>query len=104
MTDPGRLIGYVTLRVPIRLVEESESPEMPEVYTFLETGEAELVTHDIPAAWHEHLRDEMIECGIHLGDWGPAELAGTTILHEHPLPAEPRLPTLDLFNFQKAPR
>lgn len=95
-------IGYLTVRIPIRLVEESESPEMPEVYTYLDAGPAELISHDIPIAFHEHLRDELVESGgIEVGEWGPAELAGTTTLHEHPMPAVTPPPTLDLFNFQK---
>lgn len=98
MSDPD-LIGYVTLRVPIRLVEESESFEIPEVYTYLQPGDAELVSHDIPAAWHKHLREEIIECGgISPAEWTEKELAETTILSEHPLPIEPPMPTLD-FNF-----
>jgi hypothetical protein len=100
MSDDN-LIGYITLRIPLHRVVESESWEMPEQYVYLEPGPAEIVTHDIPLSWHEHLRDEMIECGVDLGTWGPEELAATTTLHEHPLPAGPRLPTLDLFNFQK---
>jgi hypothetical protein len=100
MTDPS-LIGYITLRIPLRRVVESESWEMPKEYTYLEPGPAEIVTHDIPLSWHENLREEMLECGVDLGTWGEAELAATTTLHEHPLPAEPRLPTLDLFSFQK---
>lgn len=99
-----RLLGHLTVRIPIRLVEESESPEIPEVYTYLDAGPAELVSHDIPASWHAYLRDELVESGgIEVGAWGPAELEATTTLHEHPMPAEPRPPRMDfdLLSFTK---
>ncbi|MBG0738726.1 hypothetical protein IV500_04745 [Paeniglutamicibacter antarcticus] len=97
------LVGYITLRVPIRLIKESESWEIPEVYTYLQPGEPELVSHDIPAAWHERLREELEEGGgIEVGQWGPEELAATTTLSEHPLPTEPPLPSLDLFSLLNA--
>lgn len=98
-------IGHVLLRVPVFLERESESWEIPKEYTYLAAGEAELVSHDIPSIWHEHLREDLIESGgIEVSQWGEAELAATTTLHEHPLPAEPPLPTLELFSFQKAAR
>lgn len=101
MTSPDP-IGYITLRVPIHLVKESESWEMPQVYSYLQSGEPELVSHDIPISFHEHLRDELVECGgIEVGKWGPTELAATTTLHENPLPAEP---PLELLNFWSAAR
>lgn len=93
----SRPVGYLTLRVPISLVEESESPEMPEVYTYVDAGPAELVSHDIPASMHAYLRDDLVESGgLQVGDWGPKELAETTLLHEHPMPAEPAIPSLEL--------
>lgn len=99
-----RLLGHITFRVPILLVEESESPEMPEVYTYPDVGPAEIISHDIPVAWHAHLRDDLVEaCSFDVGEWGPADLAATTVLHEHPMPAEPRPPRMDLdpFGFEK---
>jgi hypothetical protein len=99
----SRPIGYLTLRVPISLVEESESPEIPEVYTYLDAGPAELVSHDIPTSFHAHLHDDLVEVlGLAVGDWGPKKLAETTLLHEHPMPAERTLPSLELLSFGKA--
>lgn len=77
-------IGYITLRIPITLVRESESWEIPEEYTYLSAGEAELVSHSIPARFHQGLRDDLIECGIHPAQWDEADLAEKTTLKEEP--------------------
>lgn len=91
------VIGHLTVRIPIRLVEDQESWEIPQVYTYLAAGPAELVSHDVPVEFHGHLRDELVESGgIEVGEWGPVELAETTILHEHPQPAGPPAPNIDL--------
>jgi hypothetical protein len=74
MTDPG-LLGYVTIRIPIRSVVERESWEIPQEYTVLEVGDAELVSHDMPVGWHESLREELIESGIPLANWTDEEVA-----------------------------
>ena len=66
--------GYVTIRIPVRLVTESESWEMPQPYTVLEVGEAELVAHDMPPAWHSCLREELVEAGIDMADWTDEEV------------------------------
>lgn len=68
MRDPD-IIGYVTIRIPIVTVTESESPEIPQEYTYLEPGEAELVSHDMPSGWHESLREQLAEAGIHLNHY-----------------------------------
>lgn len=83
------LIGHIVLRVPIVRVTEAESWEIPQQYTYLAPGDAELISHDIPASFHGHLREELAEVRyVEYGDWGPDELAETTRLHEHPMPAE----------------
>jgi hypothetical protein len=98
----NEIIGHLTVRIPIRLVEDQESWEIPQVYTYLEADPAELVSHDIPVAFHERMRETLEESGgFQVGTWGEAELAATTTLHEHPLPAVEPLPTFELFNFQK---
>ncbi|WP_422759122.1 hypothetical protein [Paenarthrobacter sp. C1] len=90
-------IGHLVFRVPVFRVTESESWEVPKEYTYLAPGDAELISHDIPASFHETLREELIEARyVEYGDWGPKELAETTRLHEHPMPAEPAAPTLGL--------
>ncbi|QOD05942.1 hypothetical protein [Pseudarthrobacter sp. BIM B-2242] len=97
------VIGHLTVRIPIRLVEDRESWEIPEVYTYLEADPAELVSHDIPVAFHERMRETLEESGgFQVGTWGEVELAQTTLLHEHPMPAEPALPSLELNFFGKA--
>lgn len=99
------VIGHLTVRIPIHLVEDQESWEIPQIYTYFSAGAAELVSHDIPVEFHEHLRNELVESGgIEVGEWGPADLAATTTLHEHPMPAVTPPPTLELFNFQKSAR
>lgn len=68
-------LGYVTIRIPIRSVVERESWEIPQEYTVLEVGEAELVSHDMPAGWHGSLREELVESGIPLANWTDEEVA-----------------------------
>lgn len=97
-----RPVGYLTLRVPISLVEDRESWEIPQPYTYLDAGPAELVSHDIPVSFHASLRDDLVEIGGIRGTWGAEETAQTTLLHEHPMPAEPAPPTLDLFSLGRA--
>ncbi|QOT19717.1 hypothetical protein HMI59_23810 (plasmid) [Paenarthrobacter sp. YJN-5] len=98
-TTPDKPLGYVTIRIPIRSVTERESWEIPEEYTYLEPGEAELISHDMPAGWHESLREQLIESGIYLAQWTAEEVAAACTR-----PAEPPKPvrTLDLFGFQTA--
>lgn len=101
----NKVIGHLTVRIPVRLVEDQESWEIPQIYTYLEADPAELVSHDIPMAFHERMRETLEESGgFRVGSWGEAELAETTTLHEHPLPAVEPLPAFDLFSFQKATR
>jgi hypothetical protein len=101
----NKIIGHLTVRIPVRLVEDQESWEIPQVYTYLETDPAELVSHDIPMAFHERMRETFEESGgFEVGTWGEVELAETTTLHEHPMPVRAPLPVLDLFSFQKAAR
>lgn len=76
-SNPEQPLGYVTIRIPVMAVTESDSWEIPQEYTYLAPGDAELVSHDIPAGWHESLREQLIESGIHLADWTPDELAST---------------------------
>lgn len=77
----NEVIGHLTLRVPIRLIEDQESWEIPEVYTYVAADDAELVSHDIPAEHHERFRETLEESGgIQVGTWGEAELAATTTL------------------------
>lgn len=97
------LIGHIVFRVPILRVTDRESWEIPQEYTYLAPGDAELVSHDIPSALHETLRDDLIEARyLEYGDWGAKELAETTRLHEHPMPAE--LPPPVPFIFVAAPQ
>lgn len=75
-----KLLGHVTIRIPIFEVTESESWEMPQEYTYLATGESELVSHDLPAGYHESLlseRDEMLDQNVTLGGWTEEEIAAT---------------------------
>jgi hypothetical protein len=98
----NKVIGHLTVRIPVRLVEDQESWEIPQIYTYLEADPAELVSHDIPMAFHERMRETLEESGgFQVGSWGEAELAETTTLHEHPLPAAEPLPAFDLFSFTK---
>lgn len=92
-------IGHITLRVPVFLVTESESWEMPKEYTYLAAGEAELVSHDIPFGWHESLREELIESGgIEMDNWTPEQLADTcTRSGDEPARERPEL----ILNFTK---
>ncbi|MBT2549741.1 hypothetical protein [Arthrobacter sp. ISL-65] len=99
MTEPAP-IGYITLRVPVFQERESESWEIPEEYFYLRAGEAELVSHDIPAALHECTRDELIECGgISLAPWDAAEMAAKTTRTEEPASAPG--PAALILNFPK---
>ncbi|WP_139187290.1 hypothetical protein [Pseudarthrobacter chlorophenolicus] len=95
-------LGYVTIRIPIHAVTESESWEIPQEYTYLEPGEAELVTHDMPSGWHESLREELIESGIRLAQWTPEELASTCTRPAEAAPSQ--APSLQLFSFEKEAR
>lgn len=79
-SKPGQNLGYVTIRIPVMAVTESESWEIPQEYTFLDPGEAELVSHDIPSGWHESLREHLVESGVHLAYWTPEEVASTCTL------------------------
>jgi hypothetical protein len=101
-SNPDQPLGHVTIRIPVRSVTESESWEIPQEYTYLEPGEAELVSHDMPSGWHESLREQLIESGIHLADWTPQELAATCTR-----PAETTAapaPSLELFGYPKEAR
>lgn len=93
-------LGYVTVRIPIHAVTESESWEMPQEYTYLQPGDAELVTHDIPQGWHESLREQLIEFGLSYAPWTQEEIAAKSTR-----PPEPhrREPAVLLLNFPKEP-
>lgn len=92
-------IGYVTIRVPIHAVTESESWEIPQEYTYLQPGDAELVTHDIPAGWHELLREQLVESGIPLAPWTDEEVAAAcTRAADTESTTFPYPHLLDLFN------
>lgn len=75
MSNTDEPLGYVTIRIPIRSFVERESWEMPQEYAVLEVGDAELVSHDMPAGWHGSLREELVESGIPLADWTDEEVA-----------------------------
>lgn len=95
-TTPDEPLGYVTIRIPVRAVTDRESWEIPEEYTYLEPGEAELVSHDMPAGWHESLREQLIEFGgISLAQWTPEEVASTCTRPAEVTSAKD--PLLDLF-------
>ena len=71
-------LGYITVRIPVAMVRESESWEMPEEYTYMVPGQPELVSHDIPPFYHQSLlleRDEMPEPEVTLGGWTSEEIA-----------------------------
>lgn len=72
-----RLLGHVTVRIPIYEVTEQESWEIPEWYTYLATGESELVSHDIPEEYHEWLlsSDGMIEWEMTPENWTEEKIA-----------------------------
>lgn len=72
-----KLLGYVTIKIPIFEVTESESWEMPQEYTYLATGESELVSHDIPTGYHEWLlpSEQMLEWEITPENWTPEQIA-----------------------------
>jgi hypothetical protein len=98
----SRHLGYVTIRVPITEVTESESWEIPEKYTYLEVGESELIEHDIPERYHEWVllsRDEMYEHDISLGGWTSEEVAATHVPSDAPLiPNDIPFPELGKFS------
>lgn len=97
------LLGHLTIRVPVYQVRDQESWEIPQEYTYLAAGAAELASHDLPLEWHESLRDDLVEAGgIEIGEWGPKELAETTVLHEHPLPPVRSLPEPSFTMFGKS--
>jgi hypothetical protein len=98
------VIGHLTVRIPIHLIEDQESWEIPQKYTYVAAGDAELVSHDIPAALHERFRETLEESGgLPVGTWGEAEMAATTTLAETPLPAAaPRPDNAFDFDFEKA--
>jgi hypothetical protein len=54
-------IGHLLVRVPIFAVTESESWEMPEEYTYIAPGDAELIEHTIPVAWWMQLSEDIAE-------------------------------------------
>lgn len=80
------LIGHLTVRIPVYAVTESESWEIPEEYTYVNAGDAELVSHDVPASWHGNLREDLIEGGLTLAPWSVEELAAKTTTPEQPAP------------------
>lgn len=91
-------IGYVTVRIPIHAVTESESWEIPQEYTYLQSGDAELVTHDIAAGWHESLREQLIEFGVSYAPWTEEEIAAKSTRPADPPRPEP---TGFLLNFPR---
>lgn len=70
-----QLVGYLTVRVPVYAVTDSESWEIPEEYTYLSPGDAELVSHDIPDSWHEALSHDKQDFDISLGEWSEDDIA-----------------------------
>lgn len=95
-----KLIGHVTIRVPVYEVRDQESWEIPEEYTYLAPGDAELVTHDIPESWHEALREQMAEHGIDLAEWTPEQIAAACARAAEAAPEPDPFPypnLLDLF-------
>jgi hypothetical protein len=74
-----KLLGHVIIRIPIYEVTESESWEIPEEYTYLATGESELVSHDIPTGYHEWLMpsQEMLDWEITPENWTKDEISAT---------------------------
>lgn len=71
------IIGHITLRIPIHAYTDRESWEIPEEYTYLEPGQAELVEHDMPAGWHAHMREALIESGTRCAAWTDEQIAET---------------------------
>lgn len=90
------IIGHITLRIPIHASTERESWEIPEEYTVLEPGEAELVEHDLPAGWHPTMREMLTESGITVGPWTDEHIAETCTREEPQEPFGPS-PAEDLF-------
>lgn len=90
------IIGHITLRIPIHAYTERESYEIPEEYTVLEPGDAELVEHDMPASWHASLPEYMGEWGIARGEWTDEHIATTCTRQEPKEPFGPS-PADDLF-------
>lgn len=72
-----RLLGHVTVRIPIYEVTEQESWEIPEWYKYLTPGDSELVSHDIPEEYHEWLVPSagMIEWELTPENWTEEEIA-----------------------------
>lgn len=71
-----RLLGHVTVRIPIYEVTEQESWEIPEWYKYLTPGDSELVSHDIPEGYHEWLlpSEGMIEWELTPENWTEEEI------------------------------
>jgi hypothetical protein len=69
------IIGHVTLRIPIHAYTERESFEIPQTYTVIEPGDAELVEHDLPVGWHGSMREMLSESGITVGPWTDEHIA-----------------------------
>lgn len=101
-SNPDQPLGYVTIRIPVMSVTESESWEIPEEYTYLDPGEAELVSHDMPVGWHESLREQLIESGIYLAQWTPEQIASTCTRPAEQTPAP--APSLELFGYPRPVR
>jgi hypothetical protein len=81
-------LGYVTIRIPITEITESESWEIPQKYTYLEVGKSELIEHDIPERYHEWVlisNDEIYEHDIALGGWTREEVTKTHTPSDAPI-------------------
>lgn len=72
-----RIIGHITLRIPVHAYTERESWEIPEEYTVLEPGGAALVKHDMPTGWHAYMREMLIESGISCAVWTDEQITTT---------------------------
>jgi hypothetical protein len=93
-------IGHITLRIPIFKETDSESWEIPQEYTYLVPGDAELVSHDVPSHWHDFLREHLIESGVVMGEWTTEHITATCTLPDDEAALEP--PALTLI-FPKEP-
>lgn len=77
MSDNEKLIGHVTVRIPMYAVTEQESWELPQTYEYLRAGEAEIVEHDIQAEWYDDLHEDITRDGLDLKNHTPQELMET---------------------------
>lgn len=91
MPNAEKPLGYVTLRVPIMAVTDSESWEIPEEYTYLRPSKAEIVGHDIPERDWQHLRADIQDHGVELEDWTIQKLSKTN-KRDPEIIEDPKLP------------